>query len=54
MRAVLALAVALACATGCHARSGQGGGPTIQRQTPQAPDLAEQRPDANQLPTAHR
>ena len=54
MRAAIAVLLALACATGCYARSAQGGGPTIQRTTQQTPDLAEQRSDANQLPTAHR
>ena len=53
MRAVLAALLALACATGCYARSASGGGPTIQR-TQQTPDYAGQRTDVNQLPTAAR
>jgi hypothetical protein len=54
MRHAVALLLALACATGCYARPAQGGGPTIQRQTQETPDLAEQRSDRNTLPTAHR
>ena len=53
MRTVVGLVLALACATGCYARSASGGGPTIQR-TQQAPDLASGRQDVNQLPTAQR
>ena len=53
MRRAIGLVLALACATGCYARSAQGGGPTIQR-TQQGPDLTEQRADSNRLPTAQR
>lgn len=53
MRAAIAVVLALATATGCYARSAQGGGPTIQR-TQQTPDLAGQRTEMNQLPTAQR
>ena len=54
MRAAIAALLALASATGCYARSASGGGPTIQRTAPSAPDLANERPDTNHLPTAQR
>lgn len=54
MRAAIAALLALACATGCYARSAQGGGQRIQRTTQEAPDYTNARPDVNQLPTAQR
>jgi hypothetical protein len=51
MRTVVGLVLALACATGCYARSAQGGGPTIQRTT-QQPDVQSERAELNQLPHA--
>lgn len=54
MRPAIGLILTLACATGCYARSTHSGGPTIQRTTHETPDLADQRADRNQLPTAQR
>jgi len=52
MRTVVGLVLALACASGCYARSAQGGGPTIQRTVQSPSDLGSERADRNDLPTA--